>query len=279
MLMAGVQEDVKFALGENVKRDRNPDRYPATRMGAQDVLRQGFLEADAYRKVWDAWEAGGRQGVEPRRDLKLERLAGILRGKSWIHAHAYRADEMLQIMRVAEEFNVTVRSFEHGLEAYKIADEVAAHGAGVSTFSDWWAYKMEAYDAIPYNAALSEERGVLVSINSDSEEEMRHLNQEAAKTMKWGGIPEENALRLVTLNPAKQLGIDDRTGSLDAGKDADLVVWDGPPLSMFAKPLQTYVDGKLYFDRELDMERQKAVAAEKATLLERHRRTPEEVSR
>ncbi|HSW28068.1 MAG TPA: amidohydrolase family protein [Longimicrobiales bacterium] len=279
MLMPGVQEDVKFALGENVKRDRNPDRYPATRMGAQDVLRQGFLEADAYRKVWDAWEAGGRQGVQPRRDLKLERLAGILRGKSWIHAHAYRADEMLQIMRVAEEFNVTVRSFEHGLEAYKIADEVAAHGAGVSTFSDWWAYKMEAYDAIPYNAALSEERGVLVSINSDSEEEMRHLNQEAAKTMKWGGIAEENALRLVTLNPAKQLGIDGRTGSLDAGKDADLVVWDGPPLSMFAKPLQTYVDGKLYFDRELDMERQKAVAAEKAALLERHRRTPEEVSR
>jgi imidazolonepropionase-like amidohydrolase len=248
-------------------------------MGAQDVLRQAFLDADAYRKVWDAWEAGGRQGVEPRRDLKQERLAGILRGKSWIHAHAYRADEMLQIMRVAEEFGVTVRSFEHGLEAYKIADEVAAHGAGVSTFSDWWAYKMEAYDAIPYNAALSEERGVLVSINSDSEEEMRHLNQEAAKTMKWGGISEENALKLVTLNPAKQLGIDDSTGSLDAGKDADVVVWDGPPLSMFAKPLQTYVDGKLYFDRELDLERQKAVAAEKAALLARHRRAPEEVSR
>jgi len=276
MLMSGVQEDVKFALGENVKRDRNPDRYPATRMGAQDVIRQAFLEADAYRKVQDAWEAGGRQGVEPRRDLKLERLAGILRGKSWIHAHAYRADEMLQIMRVAEEFNVTVRSFEHGLEAYKIADEIAAHGAGVSTFSDWWAYKMEAYDAIPYNAALSEERGVLVSINSDSGEEMRHLNQEAAKTMKWGGISEDNALRLVTLNPAKQLGIDGRTGSLDAGKDADVVVWDGPPLSMFAKPLQTYVDGKLYFDRDMDMERQQAVAAEKAALLERHRRPADE---
>ncbi len=279
MLMSGVQEDVKFALGENVKRDRNPDRYPASRMGVQDVLRQAFLEAGAYRKVWDAWEAGGRQGVEPRRDLKLERLAGILRGERWIHAHAYRADEMLQIMRVAEEFGITVRSFEHGLEAYKIADEVAAHGAGVSTFSDWWAYKMEVYDAIPYNAALSEERGILVSINSDSEEEMRHLNQEAAKTMKWGGMTEENALRLVTLNPAKQLGIDGRTGSLDPGKDADVVVWDGPPLSMFAKPLQTYVDGKLYFDRELDMERQKAIAAEKAALLERHRRAPEEVSR
>jgi len=271
MLMPGVQEDVKFALGENVKRDRNPDRYPASRMGQQDVLRQAFLEADAYRKVWDAWEAGGRAGIEPRRDLKLERLAGILRGERWIHAHAYRADEMLQIMRVAEEFGVRVRSFEHGLEAYKIADEVAAHGAGVSTFSDWWAYKMEAYDAIPYNAALSEERGVLVSINSDSEEEMRHLNQEAAKTMKWGGVSEDNALRMVTLNPAKQLGIDERTGSIDVGKDADLTVWDGPPLSMFAKPVQTYVDGRLYFDIDMDRERQQAIAQEKAALLERHR--------
>lgn len=279
MLMSGVQEDVKFALGENVKRDRNPDRYPASRMGAQDVLRQSFLEAAAYQKTWDAWEAGGRQGVEPRRDLKLERLARVVRGEAWIHAHAYRADEMLQIMRVAEEFGITVRSFEHGLEGYKIADEVAAHGAGISTFSDWWAYKMEAYDAIPYNAALAEERGVLVSINSDSGEEMRHLNQEAAKTMKWGGVSEENALRLVTLNPAKQLGIDDRTGSLDPGKDADVVVWDGHPLSIFAKPLQTYVDGKLYFDRDLDQERQKAVAAEKAALLERHRRPAEEVVR
>jgi imidazolonepropionase-like amidohydrolase len=270
MLMPGVQEDVKFALGENVKRDRNPDRYPATRMGAQDVIRQAFVDADAYRKVWDAFEAGGRQGLEPRRDLTLEPLADILRGKRWIHAHAYRADEMLQIMRLAEEFDITVRSFEHGLEAYKIADELAAHGAGVSTFSDWWGYKMEAYDAIPYNAALSEERGVLVSINSDSGEEMRHLNQEAAKTMKWGGMVEENALRLVTLNPAEQLGIDDRTGSIDAGKDADLVVWDGPPLSMFAKPLQTYVDGALYFDIDMDKERQQAVATEKAALLERH---------
>ena len=275
MLMPGVQEDVKFALGENVKRDRNPDRYPASRMGQQDVIRQAFLDADAYRKVWDAWEAGGRQGIEPHRDLSLERLADILRGKRWMHVHAYRADEMLQTMRVAEEFGVRVRSFEHGLEAYKIADEIAAHGAGISTFSDWWAFKMEAYDAIPYNAALSEERGVLVSINSDSGEEMRHLNQEAAKTMKWGGVTEDNALRMVTLNPAKQLGIDDRTGSIDVGKDADLTVWDAPPLSMFSKPVQTYVDGTLYFDIAMDRERQQAIAAEKAALLERHRNRAE----
>ncbi len=270
MLMPGTQEDIKFALGENVKRDRNPDRYPATRMGAQDVIRQAFLAADAYRKVWDAWEAGDHQGVEPRRDLTLEPLADILRGKRWMHVHAYRADEMLQVMRLSEEFDVHVRSFEHGLEGYKIADELAAHGAGVSTFSDWWAYKAEAYDAIPYNAALMAERGVLVSINSDSEEEMRHLNQEAAKAMKWGGMAEDEALKLVTLNPAKQLGIDDRTGSIDTGKDADLVVWDGPPLSMFSKPLQTYVDGVLYFDRDMDRERQAALEKEKAALMERY---------
>jgi len=270
MLMAGTQEDIKFALGENVKRDRNPDRYPATRMGAQDVIRQAFLAADAYRKVWDAWEAGDHQGVEPRRDLTLEPLADILRGKRWMHVHAYRADEMLQVMRLSEEFDVHVRSFEHGLEGYKIADELASHGAGVSTFSDWWAYKAEAYDAIPYNAALMAERGVLVSINSDSEEEMRHLNQEAAKAMKWGGMAEDEALKLVTLNPAMQLGIDDRTGSLDEGKDADIVVWDGPPLSMFSKPVQTYVDGVLYFDRDMDRERQAALEKEKAALMERY---------
>jgi imidazolonepropionase-like amidohydrolase len=270
MLMPGTQEDIKFALGENVKRDRNPDRYPGSRMGVQDVIRQAFLQADEYRKVWDAWNAGDHKGVEPRRDLTLEPLADIIRGTRWMHVHAYRADEMLQTMRVAEEFGGHVRSFEHGLEGYKIADELAAHGAGVSTFSDWWAYKVEAYDAIPYNAALMEERGVLVSINSDSEEEMRHLNQEAAKAMKWGGMSEEHALNLVTINPAKQLGIDDRTGSLDVGKDADVVVWDGNPLSMFAKPLQTYVDGVLYFDRDMDRERQEALEKEKAALLERY---------
>jgi len=270
MIVPGSHEGIKFALGENTKRDRNPDRYPATRMGVQDVVRQAFLDAQAYQRGWDAWEAAGRAGVEPRRDLKLEALAQILRGDRWVHSHSYRADEILQLIRLADEFHFTVRTFQHVLEGYKVADELAAHGAGASTFSDWWAYKVEAYDAIPYNAALMEERGVLVSINSDSGEEMRHLNQEAAKAMKWGGMAEENALRLVTLNPARQLGIDDRTGSIDVGKDADLAVFDGPPLSMFAKVLQTYVDGKLYFDRDLDRERQAAVEREKAALMERH---------
>ena len=270
MLIAGAKPGIKFALGENTKRDRDPDRYPATRMGVQDVVRQAFLDAQAYQKEWDAYEAGGRQGVAPRRDLKLEHLAEILRGDRWVHSHSYRADEILQLIRLADEFHFTVRTFQHVLEGYKVADEIAAHGAGASTFSDWWAYKVEAYDAIPYNAALMEERGVLVSINSDSGEEMRHLNQEAAKAMKWGGMSEEHALRLVTLNPAKQLGIDDHTGSIDVGKDADLAVFDGNPMSMFAKVLQTYVDGKLYFDRDMDRERQAAIESEKAALMERY---------
>ena len=270
MIIQEAKEGIKFALGENTKRDRNPDRYPATRMGVQDVVRQAFLDAIEYQKGWDQWEANGRVGVEPRRDLKLESLAQILRGDRWVHSHSYRADEILQLIRLADEFGFTVRTFQHVLEGYKVADELAAHGAGASTFSDWWAYKVEAYDAIPYNAALMEERGVLVSINSDSGEEIRHLNQEAAKAMKWGGMEEEKALRLVTLNAAIQLGIDDRTGSIEVGKDADLAVWDAPPLSMFSKAVQTYVEGKLYFDIEMDKERQQAIATEKAALLERY---------
>ena len=269
-LLVGATPGIKFALGENTKRDRNPDRYPATRMGVQDVVRQAFLDATYYMQEWDEWEASGQRGVAPRRDLKLQTLMEILKGERWVHSHSYRADEILQLLRLAEEFGFTVRTFQHVLEGYKVADEIAAHGAGASTFSDWWAYKVEAYDAIPYNAALMTERGVLVSINSDSGEEVRHLNQEAAKAMKWGDMEEEAALRLVTLNPATQLGIDDRTGSIEVGKDADIVIWDGHPLSMFSKAVQTYVNGRLYFDIELDVERQEAVEAEKTALIEKH---------
>ena len=270
LLIDDAHPGIKFALGENTKRDRNPDRYPATRMGVQDVIRQAFIDAQYYLEKWDEWESGGRQGPAPRRDLKLEALGQILTGDRWVHAHSYRADEILQLIRLADEFGFTIRTFQHVLEGYKVADEIAAHGAGASTFSDWWAYKVEAYDAIPYNAALMSERGVLVTINSDSGEEIRHLNQEAAKAMKWGGMEEEAALRLVTLNAAMQLGIDDRTGSIEAGKDADLAVWDGHPLGMFSKVIQTYVDGELYFDIELDAERQNAIEAEKAALMQKH---------
>lgn len=269
-LRMGAHKGIKFALGENTKRDRNPDRYPATRMGVQDVIRQAFLDARQYMEEWDAYEAGGRRGVAPRRDLKLEALGEVLNGERWVHSHSYRADEILQLLRLAEEFDFTVRTLQHVLEGYKVADEIAAHGAGASTFSDWWAYKVEAYDAIPHNAALMAERGVLVSINSDSNEEVRHLNQEAAKAMKWGGMDEEQALRLVTLNAAIQFGLEDRIGSIDEGKDADVVIWEGHPLSMFGKAVRTYVDGKLYFDIDMDRERQAAVQAEKDALVEKH---------
>jgi imidazolonepropionase-like amidohydrolase len=194
-------------------------------------------------------------------------LVEILEGKRLVHSHCYRADEILQLLRLAEEFGFQIGTLQHVLEGYKVADEIAAHGAGASTFSDWWGYKMEAYDAIPYNAALMTERGVLVSINSDSGEEMRHLNPEAAKAVKWGGMSEIDALALVTLNPAKQLRIDDRVGSIEVGKDADLVVYDENPLSVFAVVQQTFIDGDLYFDIEADRERQTTIDDMKARLM------------
>ena len=269
-LLIGAHPGIKFALGENTKRDRDPDRYPATRMGVQDVVRQAFLDAIEYAEEWRAYRDGGGRGVAPRRDLKLESLAEVLAGERWVHSHSYRADEILQLIRLADEFDFTVRTFHHVLEGYKVADEMAAHGAGGSTFSDWWAFKVEAYEAIPHNAALMTERGVLTTINSDSGEEIRHLNQEAAKAMKWGGMEEEAALRLITLNAAIQFGLEDRIGSIDVGKDADVVIWEGHPLSMYGKALQTYVDGKLYFDIDMDLERRAAIDAEKQALLDKH---------
>jgi imidazolonepropionase-like amidohydrolase len=275
LLFEGAPPGIKFALGENVKRERTPPRYPATRMGQQDVIRQAFLDGQEYQRQWDEYNGLGararRDAVPPRRDLKLETLAQLVTGERKIHAHGYRSDEFLQLLRTAEEFGITIATLQHVLEGYRIADEIAAHGAGASTFSDWWAFKVEAYDAIPYNAALMADRGVLVSINSDSPEEIRHLNQEAAKAMKWGGLSAMDALALVTINPAIQLGVADRVGSIEVGKDADLAVWDGHPLSTGAKVVQTYVDGRLYFDRDLDRARHAAMAAEKAELEARHR--------
>lgn len=273
MIMEGAPEGIKFALGENPKRGRTPARYPNSRMGVQDVIRQAFIEARDYMREWEAYEARrkrDRNAVPPRRDLKLETIAEILRGERHVHAHSYRADEILQLIRLAEEFGVRIQTLQHVLEGYKVADEIARHGAGASTFSDWWGFKMESYDAIPHNAALMTERGVLVSINSDDAEEMRHLNQEAAKSMKWGGLSELEALRLVTLNPAIQLGIGDRVGSIEVGKDADLVLYKGHPLSMSGVVQQTYVDGRLFFDIELDRQRQAELEKEKEALLNKH---------
>jgi imidazolonepropionase-like amidohydrolase len=276
LLFQGAEPGIKFALGENPKRDRDPDRYPATRMGVMDVIRQAFVQAQEYQRQWREYEAkvkaqkGKTTGlIPPRRDLKLEALAEILDGKRLVHAHSYRADEILQLIRLAEEFHFRIATFQHVLEGYKVADEIARHGAGASTFSDWWAYKVEAYDAIPYNAALMTERGVISSINSDSGEEMRHLNQEAGKAMHWGGLSEDQALALVTLNPAKQLHIADRVGSIEVGKDADLVIFENYPLGTYALPLTTIVDGKIYFDRQHDLELRRQLEAEKKALLEK----------
>jgi hypothetical protein len=195
----------------------------------------------------------------------------VLEGKRLVHAHSYRSDEILQLIRTAEEMGFKIATFQHVLEGYRVADEIAKHGAGASTFSDWWAYKLEAYDATPYNAALMTERGVVVSINSDSAEEDRHLNQEAAKTMKYGGMSEVEALKMVTLNPAKQLRIDNRVGSIDVGKDADLVVYNVHPLSTYSVPEKVLIDGVVYFDRQKDIESRTALEKEKKTLADKAR--------
>lgn len=276
LLFKGAPPGIKLALGENPKRvgsdppgDR-PRRYPASRIGVEDVIRSAFLKAREYEKQREAWERNPEpeKAMPPRKDLALEPLVEVLRGERLVHAHCYRADEILMLIRLAEEFGFTIATFQHVLEGYKVADRIAEHGAGASTFSDWWAYKLEAYDAIPYNAALMVQSGVLVSINSDSAEEARHLNQEAAKSMKYGGLTEDEALALVTLNPARQLRIDDRVGSIEIGKDADLVIYNRHPLSVYAVAEQVYIDGRLYFDQERDRERQRMLEAEKQELVE-----------
>jgi imidazolonepropionase-like amidohydrolase len=287
LIFEGAPPGIKFALGENVRRTNSSGipgrerRYPFTRMGVEALLRDAFTRAQEYQQEWKTYEtarANTRRGqpapIPPKRDLQLDALVEVLEGTRLVHAHSYRADEILQLIRLADEMGFEIRTFQHVLEGYKVADEIAAHGAGASTFSDWWAYKVEAYDAIPHNAALMTERGVLVSINSDDAEEMRHLNQEAAKTMKWGGLSEEEALKLVTLNPAIQLGVEDRLGSIEVGKDADLAVFRGHPLTIEGAVQQTYVDGKLYFDRDLDRERQRALEQEKEALLRKHLSPP-----
>jgi len=241
---------VKFALGENVK--RTDGRFPNTRLGVEAVLIRAFSEAQAYQKTWDAYEkdkAAGKQPVEPRRDLRLEALADVLRGDLKVHCHCYRADEILMLLRVADKFGFKVQSLQHVLEGYKIAPEIAAHGASCSLFTDWWAYKIEAFDAIPYAAALVHQAGGTVCIKSDSSELMRHLYQEAAKLVKYGGMSEQDALKTITINAAKQLGIDKRTGSIEVGKDADLAIFNGHPLNSYARVEATLVEGEVYFQR------------------------------
>jgi imidazolonepropionase-like amidohydrolase len=278
----GALPGIKFALGENSKRSnfsRGTPRYPTTRMGVEETIRGAFAEARDYKAAWDLYNkrtaAGEKNLVPPRRDLRLDPLVEVLEGKRYVHSHCYREDEILMLLRVAKEFGFKVRTFQHVLEGYKVADEIAASGAGASTFSDWWAYKVEAYDAIPYNAALMTRRGVLVSVNSDDAGEATHLNQEAAKSIKFGGLSHDEALKLVTLNPAIQLGIEKRVGSIDAGKDADLVIYNHDPLSAYAVVQKTLIDGRVYFDRQRDIADRPAREAEKKALLEKEKKSAE----
>ena len=277
----GALPGIKFALGENPKRSNfrigRAVRYPVTRMGVEETIRGAFAEARDYKASWDSYNkrvaAGGKNLVAPRRDLRLEPLVEVLEGKRYVHSHCYREDEILMLLRVAKEFGFKVRTFQHVLEGYKVADEIAASGAGASTFSDWWAYKVEAYDAIPYNAALMTKRGVLVSINSDDAEEATHLNQEAAKSIRFGGLSHDEALKMVTINPAIQLGIDKRVGSIDTGKDADLVIYNHDPLSAYTVVQKTLIDGRVYFDRQRDIADRPAREKEKKELLEKEKKS------
>ena len=278
MLIDGATPTIKFALGENPKRSAFslplpgfPRRYPATRMGVANSIRRAFLRARDYRDEWRAYEAlsdaDRERTAPPRRDLQLEALAEILEGRRIVHAHSYRQDEIIMLIRLAEEMGFRIGAFQHVLEGYKARYEIAAHGAGASTFSDWWGYKFEVYDAIPYNGPLMHDAGVVVSYNSDDAELARHLNLEAAKAVKYGGLSDEEALAFVTSNPAEQLRLFDRIGSLREGKDADFVVWNGHPLSIYSRVQMTFVDGRKVFDRQLDARIQRARAAEKERLV------------
>jgi imidazolonepropionase-like amidohydrolase len=272
---------IKFALGENPKRSNSQGlpqgaqrRYPATRMGVEETIRTAFVRAKDYMREWQEYEAKkatDKTAVPPRRDLALDALVEVLQGKRYIHSHCYRADEILMLLELGDELGFRVQTLQHVLEGYKVAKEIAAHKTGGSTFADFWSYKAEAFDAIPYNAALMADRGVIVSINSDSDERARRLYLDAAKAIKYGGVSEEQALRMITLNPAMQLGIDKRTGSIDVGKDADLVIFSQHPFSVYTMPEMTLIEGEIYFDRKADLDRREALKQEKQELIKRER--------
>ena len=263
---------IKFALGENVKQsnwgDRFTTRYPQTRMGVEQIIRDALLAARDYRRQWEAWRERPA-GLPPRVDLELEALAEVLEGRRLLHCHCYRQDEILAFLRTCEEFGVRVATLQHVLEGYKLADVIARHGAGASAFSDWWAYKFEVYDAIPYNGAILHRSGVVVTFNSDDADLGRRLHLEAAKAVKYGGVPPEEAWKFVTLNAARQMGIDRWVGSIEPGKHADLVVWSGPPMSGAARCEQTWIDGRKYFDIADDAQRRQRAQQMRAALVQR----------
>lgn len=308
MHMQGATPGIKFALGENVVRSNSSgfsrDRYPTSRMGVDTLIRDRFAAAREYARDWTGYlagsgqrpealgmdpalarslakaaEAGGapaKSAVRPRRDYELEPLAEILAGDRLVHCHSYRQDEILMLAKIAEEFGFTIGTYQHGLETYKVAEAVRAHAVGASLFSDWWAYKVEVQDAIPEAGAILWETGVNVSFNSDSDELSRRMNSEAAKAVKYGNVPPAEALKFVTINPAAQLGIADRTGSIEVGKDADLAVWSGDPISALSRCEETWVDGRQYFSLKRDAEMRAAIAAERARLIARLNGKPDE---
>jgi imidazolonepropionase-like amidohydrolase len=280
MLFPDAMPGIKFALGENVTRKNSggggppgvaapPRRYPGTRMGQEEVLRDAFMRARDYKAGWDDYRAKSAKDktlIAPRRDLELEPLMEVLEGKRFVHAHSYRADEMLMLLNLADEFGFKVKTLQHALEGYKIADEIAKHGAGLSTFADEWSYKIEAYDAIPYNVAINMRHGVLTTINSDDDGRARRLNIDAAKMIRYGGLSEDEALSTITINGAKQLGIDKRVGSIEVGKDADIAIFNANPLSVYASVEQTIIDGEIFFDKKKDLAMRDQLAKERADL-------------
>ncbi len=267
----GADGFIKFALGENVKQTNFGDdfktRYPQTRMGVEQVYINAFQKAKEYEASWKKAIKGGKGTLLPRRDLRLEALVEILNEKRFITCHSYQQGEINMLIKVADSMGFRVNTFTHILEGYKVADKMKAHGAGASSFSDWWAYKYEVIEAIPHNGAIMHDAGVVVAFNSDDPEMARRLNQEAAKAVMYGGISEEEAFKFVTLNPAKLLHIDDRVGSIKVGKDADLVLWNENPLSIYAKPLMTFVDGVRYFDVQRDEAMRNEVQQERSRII------------
>jgi imidazolonepropionase-like amidohydrolase len=264
---------IKFALGENVKRAGGTSRFPQTRMGVEQVYYDAFVRAKEYQAKWDAYAAIPEKDREnapsPRIDLELETMNEIMNKERFISCHSYQQGEINMLMHVADSMGFKVNTFTHILEGYKVADKMKEHGAGGSTFSDWWAYKFEVNDAIPYNGAIMHKQGVTVAFNSDDAEMGRRLNQEAAKAVKYGGLSEEEAWKFVTLNPAKLLHLDDKMGSIKVGKDADVVLWSDNPLSIYATVEKTIIEGVVYFDIIKDAEKQKANQKEKARIIQK----------
>ncbi len=273
MKIEGADGFIKFALGENVKQsnwgDHNRIRYPQTRMGVEQTYYNYFTKAKEYQKQWGTYNAAKVKGVSPRKDIELDAISEILNKKRFITCHSYVQSEINMLMHVADSFNFKVNTFTHILEGYKVADKMKAHGVNASTFADWWAYKYEVIDAIPYNAAILTKVGINTAVNSDDAEMARRLNQEAAKSIKYGGLTEEQAWKMVTLNPAKMLHLDKQTGSIKVGKDADVVIWSANPLSVYAKAEKTFVDGILFFDIGRDAQKRDEIRKERARLIQK----------